>query len=44
MREICNLYDITKTKATPYHPPGDGLVERINRALIDTIALVAKDA
>ena len=44
MREICNLYDINKTRTTPNHPQGDGLVERINRTLIDTIALVAKDA
>ena len=41
MREICLLYDIKKTRTTPYHPQGDGLVERMNRTLVDTIALVA---
>ena len=44
LREICNLYDIKKTRTTSYHPQGDGFVERMNRTLIDTIALVAKDA
>ena len=44
MKEICNLYKIKKTRTTPYHPQSDGLVERMNRTLIDTIALVAKDA
>ena len=44
MREICLLYDIKKTRTTPYHPQGDGLVERMNRTLVDTISLVANDA
>ena len=42
--ELCKLYDIKKTKTTPYHPQSDGLVERLNRTLIDTIALIARDA
>ena len=44
IREICNLYDIKTARTTPYHPQGDVLVERMNRTLIDTIELVAKDA
>ena len=44
MKEICLLYDIRKTQTTPYNPQGDGLVKRMNRTLVDTIALVAKDA
>ena len=42
--ELCKLYDIKKTRTTPYHPQSDGLVERLNRTLIDTIALIAQDA
>ena len=42
--EICKLYDIKKTRTTPYHPQGDGLVERLNRTLVDTIALISIDA
>ena len=42
--ELCKLYEIKKTRTTPYHPQSDGLVERLNRTLIDTIALIARDA
>ena len=40
--ELCKLYDIKKTRTTPYHPQSDGLVERLNRTLVDTIALLQK--
>ena len=38
------LYDIKNKRTTPYHAQGDALVKRMNRTLIDTIALEAKDA
>ena len=41
--ELCKLYVIKKTHTTPFHPQSDGLVERLNRTLVDTIALIAKD-
>ena len=44
IRKICNLYKIKKIRTTSYHLQGDGLVERMNRTLIDTIALVAINA
>ena len=42
--ELCKLNDIKKTRTTPYHPQSDELEKRLNRTLVDTIALIAKDA
>ena len=42
--ELCKLYEIKKTRTTLYHPQSDILVERQYRTLIDTIALIARDA
>ena len=44
LSEICLLYNINQTRTTQYHPQCDGLVERMKHTLVDTIALVAKDA
>ena len=43
MQEICRILHIRKTKTTPYHPQGDGLVERFNRTLQDMLAMTVKD-
>ena len=42
--ELCKFYDIKKSRLTPYYSQSDGLMERLNSKLVDTIALIAKDA
>ena len=43
MRELCKLYNIDKTRTTPYHPQSDGQVERFNQTLMQAIHAYARD-
>ena len=37
------LLGVEKTRTTPYHPHSDGLVERLNRTLLDMLATAVED-
>ena len=37
LTELCRAFNITKSRTTPYHPMGDGLVERMNRTLLSLL-------
>lgn len=43
MAEICKFYNVTKTRATPYHTQGNGQTERMNQTLCALIRLVQSD-
>ena len=38
MQEIWRIFMIEKTRTTPYHPQGNGQVERFNRVIADTLS------
>ena len=37
IKELCEVMDIKKTRTTPYHPMGNGCVERYNRTLLNML-------
>ena len=37
LAELCKAFQVSKSHTTPYHPMGDGLVERMNRSLLNLL-------
>ena len=40
IRDMCKILGVEKTRTSPYHPQCDGLVERMNRTIIDTLKIL----
>ena len=42
LSELCKAFSVTKSHTTPYHPVGDGLVECMNRSLLNLLCALVK--
>ena len=43
LKGLCDLIDAAKTGMTPYHPQGDGQVERLNKSLVKILCKLIAD-
>ena len=42
-QQMCTMLSMTKTRTTPYHPAGNGLVERVNRTIVSLLRAHVKE-
>ena len=43
LKGLCELIDAAKTRTTPYHPQGDGQLERLNKSLVKILSKLISD-
>ena len=43
IKKLCKLAGITKSRTTPYHPMGNGMVERFNKTLLNMPGTLPED-
>lgn len=43
IKELCQLAGMVKTHTTPYHPMGNGMVERFNQTLLKMLGTLSED-
>ncbi|KFD67001.1 hypothetical protein M514_20867 [Trichuris suis] len=43
LKELCSAFGIRKTRCSPYHPEGNGLVERGNRTIIQILRTMSTE-
>jgi transposase InsO family protein len=42
-KELCRLLEINKTRTTPYNPKSDGMIERLNRSILQMLSMFVNE-
>lgn len=42
-KRMCDIFEIEKSRTTPFHPQSDGMIERFNRTLQQMLAMFVND-